>query len=170
MGNPSFTYHRQLIAYAWLFNILILSVARIVHAQIQWQAQSRGVGDNRVLLVGANEVGQMLIQKIDQSPKLGYQVMGFVDAGASNAAIAKIAEENGLVPLPSATNFVTIDCGRDGEFAKRVVAELVARDVFVRMPFVEPGNRCIRISAGLEEDIETVREMLPLALKSAREA
>jgi histidinol-phosphate aminotransferase len=88
----------------------------------------------------------------------------------SNAAIADIAVENGLSPLESATNFVTIDCGRDGEFAKKVVAELVARDVFVRMPFVEPGNRCIRISAGAEADIELVRQMLPEALKSARGA
>ena len=89
---------------------------------------------------------------------------------AANAAVAEIAKENGLVPLSTATNFVTIDCGRDGEFAKRVVAELVARDVFVRMPFVEPGNRCIRISAGLPEDVELVRQMLPKALESARNA
>ena len=88
----------------------------------------------------------------------------------ANEEVAAIARENGLTPLGSATNFLTIDCGGDGEFAKRVVAELVARDVFVRMPFVEPGNRCIRISAGLPEDIDLVREMLPQALKSAREA
>ena len=65
---------------------------------------------------------------------------------------------------------MTIDCGSDGEFAKTVVAELVARDCFVRMPFVEPGNRCIRISAGTDADIELVRQMLPEALKSARGA
>ena len=88
----------------------------------------------------------------------------------ANAAIAEIAVENGLTPLPTSTNFVTIDCGSDGAFAKSVVAELVARDCFVRMPFVEPGNRCIRISAGTEADIELVREMLPQALKSARGA
>ncbi len=89
---------------------------------------------------------------------------------AANADIAEIATDNGLNPLPSATNFVTIDCGGDGEFAKQVVAELVSRDVFVRMPFVEPGNRCIRISAGMPADVELVKEMLPQALKSARNA
>ena len=35
--------------------------------------------------------------------------------------IAAIARANGLAPLPSATNFVTIDCGRDGAFARRVL-------------------------------------------------
>ncbi|MGI9366425.1 MAG: pyridoxal phosphate-dependent aminotransferase [Rhizobiaceae bacterium] len=88
----------------------------------------------------------------------------------SKAAIEEIARDNGLLPLPSATNFVTIDCGRDGAFAKRVVEELAARDVFVRMPFVEPQNRCIRISAGTEQDLKLVREMLPIALKSAANA
>ena len=39
----------------------------------------------------------------------------------SKARIAEIAAENGLVALPSATNFVTVDCGRDGDFAKAVL-------------------------------------------------
>ncbi len=35
----------------------------------------------------------------------------------AKARIADIARDNGLLPLPSATNFVTIDCGHDGTFA-----------------------------------------------------
>ncbi len=37
--------------------------------------------------------------------------------------LAAIARANGPTPLPSATNFVTIDCGSDGAFALRVHAE-----------------------------------------------
>ncbi len=85
----------------------------------------------------------------------------------SCATIASIARDNDLTPLPTATNFVTIDCGKDGDYAKRVVAELVARDVFVRMPFVEPQNRCIRVSAGTEKDLAIFAEELPKALKAA---
>ncbi|MGB3554684.1 MAG: pyridoxal phosphate-dependent aminotransferase, partial [Jannaschia sp.] len=51
-------------------------------------------------------------------------------------AIAAIVRQNGLIPLPSATNFVTVDCGRDGAFARAVLAGLAARGVFVRMPGV----------------------------------
>src|SRR5262245_32992458 len=40
--------------------------------------------------------------------------------------IAEIARANALAPLPSATNFVTIDCGKDGAFARRVLTELIA--------------------------------------------
>ncbi len=44
----------------------------------------------------------------------------------SRQAIGQIARENGLTALPSATNFVTVDCGQDGTFARRVLSELGA--------------------------------------------
>lgn len=82
--------------------------------------------------------------------------------------IGQIAEANGLTPLPSATNFVTMDCGQDAEFAKSVLDQLVARNIFVRMPFATPGNRCIRVSAGTPADIDAFEETLPEALSAAR--
>ncbi|GGO30682.1 histidinol-phosphate aminotransferase [Gemmobacter aquaticus] len=87
---------------------------------------------------------------------------------ASRAAIARIAKENGLTPLPSATNFVTIDCGRDGAFARAVLNQLVARGIFVRMPFVAPHDRCIRISCGDEAALAALAGVLPQALAAAR--
>jgi histidinol-phosphate aminotransferase len=82
-------------------------------------------------------------------------------------AIAAIARENGLTPLPSATNFVTIDCGRDGDFARAVLASLVAQGIFVRMPFTAPQDRCIRVSAGRPPEIEAFAAALPRALRDA---
>jgi histidinol-phosphate aminotransferase len=85
----------------------------------------------------------------------------------SRAGIAEIASEAGLTPLPSATNFVTIDCGQDAAFAKRVLDALIERDIFVRKPFAPPGDRCIRISCGTDEDLAHLRTALPLALAAA---
>ncbi|MFY0648738.1 pyridoxal phosphate-dependent aminotransferase [Sulfitobacter geojensis] len=82
--------------------------------------------------------------------------------------IAQIAQENGLLPLPSATNFVTLDCGRDGAFAKAVLDGLVARGIFVRMPFVAPQNRCIRISCGTDDDLNALAAALPDAIAAAK--
>jgi histidinol-phosphate aminotransferase len=81
--------------------------------------------------------------------------------------IADIAHANGLVPLESATNFVAIDCLHTAEFAKSVLGELAARDVFVRMPGVTPLNRCIRVSCGLDDALDVFAEALPQALTSA---
>ncbi|TNF63286.1 MAG: pyridoxal phosphate-dependent aminotransferase [Rhodobacteraceae bacterium] len=82
--------------------------------------------------------------------------------------IAAIARDNGLTPLPSATNFVTIDCGRDGVFARSVLEGIVNRGVFVRMPFAAPQNRCIRVSCGTDADLDAFAAALPAALKDAR--
>ncbi|MEM8750820.1 MAG: pyridoxal phosphate-dependent aminotransferase [Pseudomonadota bacterium] len=82
----------------------------------------------------------------------------------ANAAIAEIARANGLTPLETATNFVTIDCGHDGDFAKALVGELGKRGVFLRMPFVAPQNRCIRISSGTDDDLAVLADALPEAL------
>jgi histidinol-phosphate aminotransferase len=82
--------------------------------------------------------------------------------------ITGIAQETGLGALPSATNFVAVDCGVDGDFARCVLDGLVARGVFVRMPFVAPQNRCIRISCGPEAELDRLAAALPEALKDAR--
>jgi histidinol-phosphate aminotransferase len=86
---------------------------------------------------------------------------------AAKQRIGQIASANGLQALPSATNFVAIDCGRDGVFAKRVLDALISRDVFVRMPGVEPLNRCIRVSAGRPADLDVLAVELPAALRAA---
>jgi histidinol-phosphate aminotransferase len=83
--------------------------------------------------------------------------------------IAQIARNHHLKPLPTATNFVTIDCMRDGVFAKRVLDALIARDVFVRMPGAAPLNRAIRVSAGSDADVAVFETMLPLALREANQ-
>lgn len=86
----------------------------------------------------------------------------------SKARLAEIAADNGLITLPSATNFVAIDCGGDGAFAKAVLDGLVARGLFVRKPGFAPQDRCIRISAGTDADLALFAEALPQALAQAR--
>ncbi|MCX8999164.1 pyridoxal phosphate-dependent aminotransferase [Rhizobiaceae bacterium BDR2-2] len=85
---------------------------------------------------------------------------------ASRERIGTIARANGFQPLPSATNFVTIDCGRDGDYARAIVNGLGARGVFIRMPGVAPLNRCIRVSAGPDADMAAFEEALPEVLKT----
>ncbi len=86
---------------------------------------------------------------------------------AARETIADIARDNGLMPLPSGTNFVTIDCKRDGTYARAVLSALVAQGLFVRMPFVAPQDRCIRISCGTKADLALLAKTLPLALAEA---
>ena len=86
---------------------------------------------------------------------------------AARARLSGIAAANGLRPLPSATNFVTIDCGRDGDYARTLLAELGRLGVFIRMPGVAPLDRCIRISLGDDPTLDILEKTLPQALKAA---
>lgn len=87
---------------------------------------------------------------------------------AARLRIGAIARENGLTPLPSATNFVAVDAGADGPFARRLVQELAARGIFVRMPLIAPHDRCIRVSCGRDADLAALAAALPGALMAAR--
>lgn len=82
--------------------------------------------------------------------------------------LAAIARDNGAVPLPSATNFVTMDLGRDGDFARATLRALTDLGVFVRMPGVAPLDRCLRVSVGDDAALDIFAEALPLALTAAR--
>ena len=79
--------------------------------------------------------------------------------------IAEIASENGMTALPSAANFVAIDTSRDADYAKALVKACDDQDVFVRMPFAAPQNRCLRVSAGPEAEIELFGAALARAVK-----
>ena len=78
--------------------------------------------------------------------------------------IKEIAEATGLKPLPSATNFMAIDCGRDGAYTKAIADGLLRHGVFIRTPGVPPLNRCIRVSCGRPSDLDALAFALPKVL------
>lgn len=89
------------------------------------------------------------------------------EIAVSRARIAQIAADNGLTALPSATNFVAVDCGHNGAYARRILEELGKRDIFVRMPGIAPLDRCIRISCGAEAEMALLATALPEAIRAA---
>jgi len=97
-----------------------------------------------------------------------YLARTVADVTAGKERIGDIVRRYGLKPIESATNFVTIDCGRDGDYARSLVAALIEQNIFVRMPFVAPQDRCIRVSAGRPQDIDLFEQALPLALETLK--
>jgi histidinol-phosphate aminotransferase len=90
-----------------------------------------------------------------------YLAQTLARAAAARARLSAIARDNGFDPLPSATNFVAMDCGRGGDYARAVLAGLVAGGIFVRMPGVAPHDRCIRVSLGDDAALDAFAETLP---------
>ncbi len=82
-------YQRSMLVFAWLAALAMITLGRFVHGRVQRRLQRRGIGAERVLIVGAGEVGRMILQKIQHTPGLGYRVVGFADATA-NGGPAKV--------------------------------------------------------------------------------
>lgn len=86
------------------------------------------------------------------------EVIGKV--ASSRRRIAAIAENSGFSPLPSATNFVTIDCGRDGAYAIEIMNRLIEAGIFVRKPMAPVLDRCIRVSCGPDKDMAAFEQAM----------
>ena len=78
--------------------------------------------------------------------------------------ISNIALSNNCKFIPSYTNFIAIDCLKDASFAKSVLENLIKKGIFVRMPYSYPQNRCIRVTVGLDSDIDLFEQNFPVAL------
>ena len=76
--NLEFDFPRVLIIYSWLLTIVLVMIARLIYHAVQWRMQARGVGRDRVLIVGTGDIGRLVLEKIKGSPHLGYEVIGFV--------------------------------------------------------------------------------------------
>ncbi len=97
----------------------------------------------------------------------GYLQSAIAAIDRSKARIATIARAIGLQPLPSATNFVTVNCGRDGDYASLVLSELAQRGVFIRKPMTPGLDHHIRISAAPDAEMDILADTLPKALQGA---
>ena len=113
---------------------------------------------------GVNRIGQIgAVAALADRDHLAHVRANVV---AARARIAGIAAAHGLAALPSATNFVAVDCGRDGDHARRILAGLIERDVFVRMPGVAPLDRCIRIGCAPEAELAILSDALRETLRN----
>jgi len=115
---------------------------------------------------GVNTIGQKAALAALKDQDYVSKVKVSIEQGRER--INQIAIENGLNTISSSTNFVAVDCGVDGNFTRQVLSELVRMGIFVRMAFVPPQDRCLRVSVGVPEDIEHFAKAFPIALEKAR--
>jgi len=70
-------FPRLMVIYFVFFAVLSVTSGRLLTGA--WQASVRARHPDRVLIVGADDAGRMIAQRIRQSPRLGYEVVGFLD-------------------------------------------------------------------------------------------
>jgi exopolysaccharide biosynthesis polyprenyl glycosylphosphotransferase len=74
-----FSPSRLVFIYAWAIVIALLWFRRALSQGVQHKLWERGIGVNRVLVVGGSETGRRVMQAVINQPNLGYSLVGFVD-------------------------------------------------------------------------------------------
>lgn len=79
-------YPRAMILYAWLLSIVLVFLGREFNRKVWHFLRMRGIGRDRTLIVGSGDAAQAIIQKIQWSPYLGYELIGVVNDEGTTVA------------------------------------------------------------------------------------
>jgi len=94
-------YSRLMLFYLFVLIITLISLSRLALRLILGRLRKRGIGVERVLIVGAGNLGRTVIRNIIAQPELGYQIVGFVDdALDKHVNIGRIHALGSLLDLP----------------------------------------------------------------------
>jgi exopolysaccharide biosynthesis polyprenyl glycosylphosphotransferase len=69
---------RLIFIYAWILMIVLLISKRLIVRMVRQMLWARGIGVDRLLIIGAGRAGQRIMQHIYGNPQLGYRVVGFL--------------------------------------------------------------------------------------------
>ena len=73
-----YQYSRLVIVYLWVALIVFVTAGRWTFRGLIGYLHRRGVGVRRLLVVGATDVGKMIMQSVAGRRDLGYELVGFV--------------------------------------------------------------------------------------------
>ncbi|HUN23743.1 MAG TPA: undecaprenyl-phosphate glucose phosphotransferase [Anaerolineales bacterium] len=72
-------FSRVMLVYSWLLSVAFVTLGRTIHRRVRRNLLEQGVGRERLLVVGSAEAAQVVVQKVQWSPDLGYDLLGIVD-------------------------------------------------------------------------------------------
>ena len=102
---------RLIYVYTGILIPVFLIVSRIAFRAWLWRLRRRGIGVDRLLIVGAGEVGRMVMRSVVAQPELGYEIIGFLDddPGKSNTALGRLRGLGTLDSLQDVLKSMPID-------------------------------------------------------------
>jgi exopolysaccharide biosynthesis polyprenyl glycosylphosphotransferase len=72
-------FSRLMLVYSAAFSILLLALVRIIERAIRAYLRARGIGVQRVLVVGAGDTARRVLQIMLGNRSLGFQPVGYLD-------------------------------------------------------------------------------------------
>jgi exopolysaccharide biosynthesis polyprenyl glycosylphosphotransferase len=74
--NLGAQYSRLTITYTIVLTVVLMTIERYFLRQYETRLRRRGIGTERVLMVGTGAGSEMLIQRMNMFPQYGFQVVG----------------------------------------------------------------------------------------------
>lgn len=110
-GFRPLVYSRLLFLEAAVLIVLLTGLSRLIKGFIEARLRRRGIGVDRVLIVGGGETGRTIIRTIVARPELGYQIVGLVDDNPDkgHADIGRVKGLGGLDKLPEIVDNQVVD-------------------------------------------------------------
>jgi exopolysaccharide biosynthesis polyprenyl glycosylphosphotransferase len=110
-------FSRLIFLYVVLLLGTFLSLSRLIERQIAARLRRRGIGVDRVLIVGAGQVGRAIMRSILARPELGYRPVGFVDDDPKK-------QENDIGPFRALGNTAALATILENEAVDQVIISL----------------------------------------------
>ena len=89
-------FSRLLVIYVAVITIFLLSGARIIRRIVLSRMRERGIGVERVLVVGSGEVGQAILRTMLARAELGYRPVAYLDDSDEGHASMDLGRVKGL--------------------------------------------------------------------------
>src|SRR2546426_2387733 len=101
-----FEYARLTLVYTVVISYILMTIERYLLRQYETRLRRRGIGTERVLMVGTGTGSELLIQRMAMFPQYGYSVGGVLDdrleVGGSFAGaplVGRIEDLRRVIPL-----------------------------------------------------------------------
>ncbi len=132
-------FSRLVFAYFWFISVALVSLERLVLRELLRHFRRKGYNTRRVLVVGAGDLGGMVVRKIRENPWTGLEVVGFLD---DNKPVGETVE--GKKVLGGVRS------------VKRVIEENDIDQVFIALP-VRAYGRLMYVVESLQDELVTIR-------------
>jgi exopolysaccharide biosynthesis polyprenyl glycosylphosphotransferase len=145
-----FFYSRLIYLYATIAIILLLALGRFLWGLVLDGLRTRGVGVSRVLIVGAGDVGRMVIRTVMAQPEFGYRIVALVDDRVERSALA-------IGPVPTIEGTQRLP---------EIIAEKSIDEVIVTLPWTDHQRilDIFQLCEGLGVRARTVPDLFQLSL------
>src|SRR5574341_1878061 len=132
-------FPRGMILYAWLLSIFLIQLGREIHRRVWHRLRMRGYGRDRVLVMGGGDSALAIVQKIQWSPYLGYELLGL------------ITEDGQPHDIPGVPIVGKYDEVND------LLDRLKADEIIIALPEGAPRSETIRLVNQLQRDSVSIK-------------